>query len=138
MAVYKSIVTNLISRSIYKASKKFVPIASKFYLENFDKQGYNINGFVKWADLTDLTKRLRASKGFPYPQFNILVNTGRLRRGIKVNATTKGLNIFNNVSYADELNDYRPFIYASDVLINKYVSEIEKTIVNDLNSIKWI
>lgn len=126
------------NRFIYKATKSFTPMAEKFYLENYDKEGYYTDRFIKWKDLTDFTKKKRDAMGFPYPQYKILVNRGKLRRGIKVKATTKGLNVFNNVSYASEQNDVRPFIYESDKLIEDYVKHLEKELTIELNNIRWL
>lgn len=128
----------LINSSIARASKLFATIAKNFYLQNYDLEGYNINGFVRWAELTDFTKTIRAKKGYPYPQYKILVNSGKLRSGLQVVPNKSGITIVDNVSYASEQNDTRPFIYVSDVLNNKYVTILENQIVNDLNNMKWI
>ena len=138
MARYRSIGTGFMNRAIYRATKLFAPMAEKFYIENFDKEGYYNNRFIRWKDLSEFTKTLRAKNGFPYPQYKILVNKGKLKRGIKVKATTKGLNVFNNVSYASEQNDVRPFIYESDKLIEDYVKHLEKELTVELNAIKWL
>lgn len=138
MAVFRTLSSNIVGRALYKASKNFTPIAEKFYLDNFEKEGYNINGFVKWKPLTEMTKSIRTKKGFPYPQYKILQNTGRLKRGIKVKPTTKGINIFNNVSYASEQNQERPFIYESQILEQKFVDFIGQTITTELNNIRWL
>ena len=138
MAVFRTLGSSIVKKGLYKASRNFVPIAQKFYLDNFEKEGYNINGFVRWKELTEMTKSIRKKKGFPYPQYKILQNTGRLKRGIKVRATTQGISIFNNVSYAQEQNDIRPFIYESAELQQKFADYIGQTITNELNNIRWL
>lgn len=138
MAVFRTLGSSIVKKGLYSASKKFIPIAEKFYRDNFENEGWKPSGFIKWKPLTEMTKSIRKKKGFPYPQYKMLQNTGRLKRGIKVRATTQGINIFNNVSYAQEQNDIRPFIYQSEELQQKFADFIGETITTELNNIRWL
>lgn len=138
MAVFRTLGQNVVQKGFFRASKKFEQIAKDFYLDNFEREGYNMNGFVKWKPLTKMTESIRKKRGFPYPQFKILQNTGRLKRGIKVKATTQGINIYNTVRYAQEQNDVRPFIYESQYLLDQYKKLIGDSITTELNNIRWL
>jgi len=144
MAVFRTLEANFdwgkkVKGAIYKASKSFVPIAQKWYLDKYDREGYMPgNNFINWKDLTNATLKMRAKKGFPYPQYKKLVNSGKLRRNLKVVATTKGINIFNNTDYADEQNDIRPFIYESEQLTQQFANHLANNIASELNNMRWL
>lgn len=124
-------------RWIYEASKSFIPIAKKFYEDRFDREGWQPNRFVRWEELANSTKVARKSKGFPYPTYPMLVNTGKLKESIRYVATTDGLNIFSNLEYAKYNNTKRPFIYKSGLLTIQYNRHLANYIADKLNSMKW-
>jgi len=139
MAVFTSYkIEGLIGRITFKVSKKLQPIVDDFYKDAFAKEGsYFAGGFVKWKDLAESTLAIRQKNGYPYPEYPMLVNTGKLLEGFRIIPTTKGLNIVNNVSYAAEQNKVRPFIYPSPQLMTLLTQEIQNGAVEEiLNNIR--
>lgn len=122
---------------IYEGSKSFIPVAEKFYGDRFDREGWQPNTFKKWKPLTKSTLKARKSKGFPYPQYPMLVNTGRLKKSIKYKASRDGLSIFTTLKYAWYNNQKRPFIYRSGLLTIQYNRHLANYVADKLNSMKW-
>ena len=148
MAAVRSLGVNLpnkrgISQLIYEGTKSFIPIAQRFYLKNFEMEGYRPNGFVKWKDLKESSKKWRKSNGFPYPTFPMLVNTGKLKKSIQFRAmrqagtiggklVDKGLVIYTLLDYAEINNKSRPFIYSSETLNQQYADYLARYIASKI------
>jgi len=116
------------------------PVLNDFYNDSFNSEGSNLNGFVKWKDLTDLTLKIREKKGFPYPEYGMLINTSKLVTGFRINKVSQfKLRISNTVDYAKKQNDEREFMYPSpkliDFITNSLDTEIEKQLEANINAL---
>lgn len=146
MAAVRGIGVNLPSKKgitelIYQGTRSFIPLAKRFYLNSFDREGYTPSGFIRWKSLKESTKKWRERKGFPHPTFPMLVNTGKLKQSIQFRAmkqagsvggklVDKGLVIYTLLDYAEINNKTRPFIYESEKLNQEYADYLAKYIAS--------
>ena len=103
-------------------TNKLENIIRNFYSKNIEKEGYDINGFVKYVN----KKKSNGKK--------ILEDTGRLKSKIKnpsINENKLGFSFdYNLESEYEYVNENRPFIYESETL-DKLISNEINNYIND-------
>lgn len=109
-----------------------------FFLKSFRNQGFTDIHLEKWKEVK---RRQEGTPEYMYPKKKKLsrrtkainVNTGRLRKSIRVKSATEKKVVVGSVGvdYAQYVNESRPFMGKSKVLKDK----IKKKLVVEMNKI---